>query len=223
MEQSAPLTILFILSTGVVSIAAFSNPSLFGRLLLDARAVESRGEGWRMITSGWVHADFFHLFVNMFSFWSFGVVIEQVLGPLILTLVYVGGILGGSALALALHRGEPYRAVGASGGVCAVIFASVLVLPGSSIYLFLIPFPIPAQVYAFLFLGYTWFGLRRQGADGIGHDAHFAGALVGVVVILIRAPGVVAESPLFVLALLAVSGWMLWRLLSRRRRPAGWR
>lgn len=222
MEQ-APLTILFILSTGIVSVMAFSNPSLFARLMLDARAVETRGEGWRVLTSGWVHADFFHLFVNMFSFWSFAVVIEHVLGPLVLALVYVGGILGGSALALVLHRGEEYRAVGASGGVCAVIFASVLVLPGSSIYLFLIPFPIPAQVYAFLFLGYTWFGMRHQRSGGIGHDAHFAGALVGVLVILVLAPGVVAESPLFVLGLLAVSGWMLWRALSDRRRHTDWR
>lgn len=221
MDQ-APLTILFILSTGLVSVLAFSNSSLLERLLLDARAVETRGERWRVLTSGWVHADFFHLFVNMFSFWSFGMVIEQILGPAMLALVYVGGILGGGALALALHRGEEYRALGASGGVCAVIFASVLIMPGSSIYLFLIPFPIPAQVYAFLFLAYTWFGMRRQGDDGIGHDAHFAGALVGVVVILVRAPGVVAESPIFVLALLAVSGWMLWQTLRKRRRPAEW-
>lgn len=219
----APLTILFIVSTGIVSVMAFSNPALLGRLMLDARAVQTRGEGWRMLTSGWVHADFFHLFVNMFSFWSFGVVIEQVLGPAVLALVYVGGILGGSTLALALHRGQEYRAVGASGGVCAVIFASVLILPGSSIYLFLIPFPIPAQLYAFLFLGYTWFGMSRQGSDGIGHDAHFAGALVGVAVILVRAPQVVAESPLFVIGLVAVSGWMLWRALSGRRRHADWR
>ena len=223
MEQSAPLTILFILSTGIVSVVAFSNPRLFARLMLDARSVESRGEGWRLLTSGWVHADFFHLFVNMFSFWSFGAVIEQILGPLVLGLVYVGGILGGSGLALVLHRGQDYRAVGASGGVCAVIFASVLIMPGSSIYLLLIPFPIPAQVYAFLFLGYTWFGMSRQGSDGIGHDAHFAGALVGVAVILVLAPGVVAESPLFVLGLLAVSGWMLWRALAGRRRHADWR
>ena len=219
----APLTILFIVSTGIVSVMAFSNPALLGRLMLDARAVQTRGEGWRMLTSGWVHADFFHLFVNMFSFWSFGVVIEQVLGPAVLALVYVGGILGGSTLALALHRGQEYRAVGASGGVCAVIFASVLILPGSSIYLFLIPFPIPAQLYAFLFLGYTWFGMSRQGSDGIGHDAHFAGALVGVAVILVRAPQVVAESPLFVIGLVAVSGWMLWRALSGRRRHPDWR
>jgi membrane associated rhomboid family serine protease len=221
--DSTPVTMLFILSTGVVSIAALSNTRLLQRLLLDARAVEQRNEHWRMITSGWVHADFFHLFVNMFSFWSFGGVIEYVLGPMMLALIYVGGILGGSLLALTVHRGEPYRALGASGGVCAVIFASVLIQPGSSIYLFLIPFPIPAQVFAFLFLGWTWFGMRRQGSDGIGHDAHFAGALVGVGVILVRAPGVIAEAPIFVVALLVVCGLMLWRTLSTRDRHSGWK
>jgi membrane associated rhomboid family serine protease len=221
--DSTPLTILFILSTGAVSVAAFSNARLLRRLLLDAPAVEQGGEYWRMVTSGWVHADFFHLFVNMFSFWSFGGVIEYVLGPMMLAMIYVGGILGGSVLALALHRGEPYRALGASGGVCAVIFASVLIQPDSSVYLFLIPFPIPAQIFAFLFLGWTWFGMRRQGSDGIGHDAHFAGALVGVAVILARAPGVIAAAPIFVGTLLTVCGFMLWRSLSTRGRNTRWK
>jgi membrane associated rhomboid family serine protease len=221
--ESTPLTLLFIVSTGVVSLAAFSRPELLDRLLLDARAVEQRGEHWRTITSGWVHADIFHLFVNMFSFWSFGGVIEQIFGPAFLAIVYVGGILGGSLLALALHRGQNYRALGASGGVCAVIFASVLVMPGSSIYLLFIPFPIPARVFAFLFLGWTWFGMRRHGSDGIGHDAHFAGALVGVAVVLARVPRIFAEAPIFILALIAACGWMLWRALSDRSGSAQWR
>ena len=220
--EAAPVTILLILSACVVSFAAFSNQQLLGRLLLDARAVEQRGEYWRTLTSGWVHADFFHLFVNMFSFWSFGSVIEQIFGAPVLAMVYLGGIVAGSVLALALHRHQNYRALGASGGVCSVIFASVLVLPGSSIYLFLIPFPIPAQIYAFAFLAWTWFGMRRQGADGIGHDAHFAGALFGVGVMLVVAPGVIAESPLFVLGLLAASGWMLRQAFQKRGRPAKW-
>ncbi|RKZ15329.1 rhomboid family intramembrane serine protease [bacterium] len=221
--ESTPLTLLFILVTGAVSVAAFSRPTLLSTLLLDARQVEARGERWRMLTSGFVHANFFHLFVNMFSFWSFGGVIEQVFGPALLAAIYIGGILGGSLLALVVHRGENYRALGASGGVCAVIFASVLIMPGSSIYLFLIPFPIPAQVFAFLFLGWTWFGMRRRGADGIGHDAHFAGALVGVLVVLLRAPGIVSESPLFVGGLLLASGWMLQQALSGRRGKHDWR
>lgn len=217
-----PLTLIFILFTAAVSMMAFSRPALLNMLLLDARAIEQRGERWRVLTSGFVHADFFHLLVNMFSFWSFGGVIEQVFGPVMLAIVFIGGILGGSMLALVLHRGENYRALGASGGVCAVIFASVLIMPESSIYLFLVPIPIPATIFAFLFLGWTWFGMRRRGSDGIGHDAHFAGALAGVLAILVRAPGVVAESPVFVVALLLVSGWMLRQSLRGRRRHSQW-
>jgi len=222
METDTPLSLLFVISTAIVSVLAFGNTSLLGRLLLDARAVEQRGEWWRALTSGWVHADMFHLFVNMFSFWSFGRAIEYGLGPLMLAVIYLGGILGGSALALAVHRGENYRALGASGGVCAVIFASVVAGGDFSIYLLFIPVPIPAKVFAFLFLGYTWFGMRRQGRDGIGHDAHFAGALVGVAVILARHPAVIEQSPFFVLALLAVCGWMLRQALRGRRRNVDW-
>lgn len=222
MDTNAPVTLFFVLSTAAVSIAAFGNDGLLRRLLLDARAVE-RGESWRALTSGWVHADAFHLFVNMYSFWSFGSAIEMGLGPVLLSVIYLGGILGGSLLALVVHRGENYRALGASGGVCAVIFASVVWGSDFSIYLLLLPIPIPAKVFAFLFLAYTWFGMRRQGRDGIGHDAHFAGALVGVGVILVLDPGVVERSPIFMVVLLAVCGWMLRQALASRRRPKEWR
>lgn len=217
------LTLLFIISTCIVSFVAFSNRALLDRLLLDARAVEQQGEYWRTLTSGWVHADFFHLFVNMYSFWSFGAVIEYNLGPVILAVIYLGGILGGSLLALAVHRGENYRALGASGGVCAIIFASVVAGGDFSISLMFIPIGIPAKVFAFLFLGWTWFGMRRKGSDGIGHDAHFAGALVGVGVILVLAPGIIAESPVFMIALLLACGWMLRQTLAGRRRKTEWR
>lgn len=216
------MTIILILLIGTVSTLAFSRPPLLRALLLDARVMEARGEPWRLVTSGLVHADFVHLFVNMFSFWSFGGSIEYILGPVMLVLILFGGILGGSVLALVLHRGQNYRALGASGGVCAVIFASVLVRPESSLYLMFIPIPIPAKVFAFLFLGWTWFGMRRRGADGIGHDAHFAGALVGVLAILVRDPEIVTHAPYFVAGLLAVCGWMLWQSLARRRRNPDW-
>jgi membrane associated rhomboid family serine protease len=223
MDTNTPATLAFVLSTVAVSIAAFSNERLLLRLLLDARAVERGGEYWRALTSGWVHADVFHLFVNMFSFWSFGRAIEYGLGPLMLAVIYLGGILGGSLLALVVHRGQNYRALGASGGVCAVIFASVVAGGDFSIYLLFIPFPIPAKIFAFLFLGYTWFGMRNQGADGIGHDAHFAGALVGVGVILALDPGVIERSPIFMIVLLVVCGWMLRQALAGRRRKEDWR
>lgn len=219
METNTPVSLIFVLSTVVVSIAAFGNERLLARLLLDTRAVERGGEYWRALTSGWVHGDVFHLFVNMYSFWSFGRAIEYGLGPVLLSVIYLGGILGGSLLALVVHRGENYRALGASGGVCAVIFASVVAGGDFSIAFLFLPIPIPAKVFAFLFLAYTWFGMRRQGRDGIGHDAHFAGAVVGVGVIIALNPDVVAESPLFMMALLVVCGWMLRQSLSGRRKP----
>jgi len=222
MDTNTPVTLVYVLSTAAISIAAFGNERLLLRLLLDARAVERGGEYWRMLSSGWVHADVFHLFVNMYSFWSFGSAIELGLGPVLLSVIYLGGILGGSILALAVHRGENYRALGASGGVCAVIFASVVAGGDFSIAFLFLPIPIPAKVFAFLFLAYTWFGMRRQGADGIGHDAHFAGALVGVGVIIVLDPGIIERSPIFMIILLAVCGWMLRQALAGRRRNQGW-
>lgn len=215
--EGMPLTLFVLISTAIVSFAAFSNRGLLLMLLLDAEAMRERGEPWRVLTSGWVHGSLGHLLVNLFSFWSFARIIEVGLGAGLLAVIYLGGIVGGSLLALYLHRGEPYRALGASGGVCAVIFASVLVMPESSIFIFPIPIPIPAQLFAFGFLAWTWWGMGRQGSDGIGHDAHFAGALVGVLVMIVRFPRVVETQPLFIVALLGVCGWMLWRSLQAKR------
>ena len=78
-----------------------------------------------------------------------------------------------------------YRSLGASGAVCAVLFAFVLLEPWQTIYVFVIP--VPAIIYAVLFLVYSMY-MSKKGGDYINHDAHFYGALFGVVFTLILRP-----------------------------------
>ena len=175
------VTWIILAITAVATLAAFRNPRLRERWMFHPQAVLAEKQYERMLTSGFIHADWLHFFFNAFSFYSFAGLIEVIYGPSTLIFIYLVSILGGSALSLWVHRHHEYRALGASGGVCGVIFASIFLLPGSSLTMFPFPFPIPALAYALVFLVGSFFALRRQ-IGNVGHDAHLGGAILGLLV-----------------------------------------
>lgn len=215
--ETYPFTAFVLGSTVLVSFLAWRNTAWLEGLMLDTKAIQQRKQNFRLLTSGWIHADGFHLFVNMFSLWSFGSALETVYGPLAVAGPHLAGIVGGGLLALFLHRKEHYRALGASGGVCGVIFASVMLLPGGSVMIMFLPIPIPANLYAFLFLIITYVGMRKGGGR-IGHDAHFGGAIIGIVVAALLYPEAAMDQWLLLVGILALSGVLLF--LSTRPRRA---
>ncbi len=158
----------------------------------------------RILTSGLIHGDWAHLLFNLFSFYSFGRDIEFIYGSKALLLIYLSSILGGSLLSLVIYRKENYRSLGASGGVCGVIFASIFLLPGGSINMFLLPFGIPAYAYAIGFLAFSFVGQRRQ-VGNIGHSAHLGGAIVGLLVATAMYPQLVLAAPWMFVAVLGLS------------------
>jgi len=96
--------------------------------------------------------------------------------------IYICSALGAGVLSLILHRHEgSYRALGASGAVCGIIFASIFLIPGGSIIIFPIPLPIPSWAYAILFVFGSIYASNRMNG-GIAHDAHLGGALTGIIV-----------------------------------------
>lgn len=72
------VTYAIIAITVVVSFLCFNNRQLFEKLALNPYRVVHAHEWYRVITHGFVHADGTHLFVNMFTYWSFGTYIEKV-------------------------------------------------------------------------------------------------------------------------------------------------
>lgn len=145
----------------------------------------------RMITSIFLHVNYIHLFFNLFSFYSFAIYIEKGLGKLFLLLLYFGSALGGNLLALFLHKKHPdYRAIGASGAVSGVIFASVLLFPGGRILVFPIPIGLPPWLFAILFVLFSIYGIGKQSGN-IGHEAHLGGALTGVLITWLFYPVVI--------------------------------
>jgi membrane associated rhomboid family serine protease len=177
------ITLLIILVTCVVSIVAFRNQRLLDDLILWPPALSRSREYYRLVTYGLVHADGGHLFFNMISLYFAGRIMEQyfaaAMGPLGFLTFYIGALVFSILPSyLANRRNAAYRSLGASGAVSAILFAFILLSPWSRIYLIIVP--MPAIVYALLFVGYSIY-MDKRGGDNINHSAHLWGALYGVI------------------------------------------
>jgi membrane associated rhomboid family serine protease len=186
------ITLIIIAITSIVSLLAIANRDLFNKLLLSPYMVYHHKQYYRALTHGLIHADFFHLFVNMYVLYSFGQVAEHLLfgylggrGILNFIVLYLGGILFAFLPSFSKHKDNfNYNAVGASGAVSAVLFSCIALSPLSSIGIMFIPVKIPAIVFGVLYLIYEAY-MDKRGQDYVAHDAHFWGALFGFVYTLL--------------------------------------
>ncbi|MCB9171081.1 MAG: rhomboid family intramembrane serine protease [Flavobacteriales bacterium] len=191
-------TLGIILVTALVSLLAFGDRRIFTLLLFEPFVIRSRREYFRFVTHGFVHAGWSHLFVNMFVLYAFGGAVESLLGPIsglsshgVFLALYFSALVMASLPSYFRHVHDPnYRSIGASGAVSAVLFAHILMMPTRPIYLFLLPIPIPSVLFGALYLGYEWY-MDRRGGDGVAHDAHFFGAIYGVLFTAVLHPDLV--------------------------------
>ncbi|MBJ6978162.1 rhomboid family intramembrane serine protease [Luteimonas sp. MC1895] len=186
------VTLAILAVTALVSWQAFGNRRLLERLLLWPPAVERQRQYDRLVTHGFVHADWQHLLFNMITLYFFGRHVEALfttyIGALGFALFYLSAILVAILPTYLRHRRDPsYRSLGASGAVSAVLFAFILVQPWTLIFVFFIP--VPAIVYAVLYIGYSiW--MDRRGGDNVNHSAHLWGAGYGVLFTVMMEPRV---------------------------------
>lgn len=187
------ITLIIIAITVLVSIYAFSNQSVVQKLILYPRIMNRPSEYYRLITSGFIHSDWNHLFFNMFTMFFFGRIAEYVwmslwgqAGILLYIIFYLSSIAVASAPAIIKHKNNTaYAALGASGGVSAVMFFVIYYQPWSSIYVYFVK--LPALVYAVLYIIYSYY-MNKRGMDNIGHDAHLGGAFYGLICALLADP-----------------------------------
>ena len=177
------VTIAIIILTVAVSLLCFYGGLDLDKLKFSAHDVWHRRKWWQLVTYGFVHGGWGHLFFNMLTLYFFGRVVEQYfvavwgepLGQILYVVLYLTAIIVSSLWDLFKYRDDwSYSAVGASGAVSAILFASILFEPKMGIYIYLIPIPVPGYIFAPLYLLYCWYMARRN-ADNIGHTAHFWG------------------------------------------------
>ena len=194
------ITVIIIAITCIVSILCFNGTLNGNKLIFNAYQVWHRKEWYRMLTSGMIHSGWGHLFFNMLTLYFFGRVVEQyfsaafggVLGTVLYVVLYVSALAISSLGDLVKYRNNwNYNALGASGAVSAVLFASILFAPKMGIYIYLIPIPVPGYIFAPLYLLYCWYMAKRN-MDNIGHTAHFWGAVYGILFPIICKPDVLS-------------------------------
>jgi len=183
-----------IILTVFVSYVCFQNSDTMSRLHFSPDRIKRHREYYRFLTYGFVHADWPHLIINMFVLYSFGSFVIEYSAmifkyPLLFFVgLYFGAIIMSTVFSYFKHRNNyAYVAVGASGAVSAVLFTSILFYPFGSIRMFFIPIDIPAWVFGLFYLIYSAV-MARRGKDNIGHDAHFFGALYGLVFPILLEP-----------------------------------
>lgn len=184
------ITVIIVIGTGIVSFIAFNNEKLKNDLIFYPPSI-NRGQVYRFLSHGLIHADFMHLIFNMIALYSFGEAVETIYsfpevfgskGKLFYVILYVSALIIASVPDYIKHRHDYYyRSLGASGAVSAVIFSSILFNPKGGIGFAILPgVAIPGYIFGLIYIvASTYFAKRGQ--DNIGHVAHITGAVYGLI------------------------------------------
>lgn len=188
-----------IIGTGLISYKGFTDSFFFRKYEFHIGSIRA-GDQIRMLTSGFLHVDWMHFVFNMLTLFFFAPVVIQNFGEWSFLSIYFGSLICGSLLTLYLHKDDYYyRAVGASGAVTGIIYASILLYPEMDLYLFF-AIPIPGYVFGIGYLLYSIYGMKAKN-DNIGHTAHFGGAIGGYAITLFKKPLLLQENTLMVILL----------------------
>ena len=195
------ITLVIVIITVLVSLAAFRYRELLYRFDLSPYHIVQKKQYYRIFTHAFLHTDYVHLGINMLVLYSFGRGIEQVFGsledqglifsgPFFYLLLYVSSIALSALSTITKYRNnEGYSAVGATGAVSAVVFTFIFFAPLQKIYFYMI-LPIPGIVFGILYLVYSSY-MGRRNKDNINHAAHFWGAVVGFLYPILLEPSLI--------------------------------
>lgn len=196
----SPVLLIIMAATAIISYIAFNNQALFEKYKFNVGAILRNKEYVRLISAGFLHADMTHLFFNMLTLYIFGPIVVEAFGAFGFLLVYFGSIILGNVFSLYLYKNQSwYSAIGASGGVSGILFASIAMIPDLGLYLLFIPIAIPGYIFGFGYFAYSvYMMLNPRQNDNIGHAAHLGGAFFGLVYAIAIQPERAVENALYI-------------------------
>lgn len=230
MGQEGIIGLALITTNCIISFLGIRNESIREKYCFEIDKILVKKEYYRLITSGFFHVGWMHLFFNMFSLYFFSQLLEGLVGHWIFLLIYVVSLIGGNLLALLIHKNNSYyRAIGASGAVSGIIFSSIALFPGMELRLWPIPINIPSWIYGLGYILITIYGIRSKRTN-IGHEAHLGGALAGMLVAIGFYPEVLKTNfmPILFIAIPSIAfivlfalkpGLVTFDLSSSRKKP----
>ena len=194
------MTSFFVILTNIVfSYKGFRDRAFFDKYKFNPNGIK-KGENIRYLSSGFLHVNQGHLFVNMFTLFFFAPVVIRLLGDVNFILIYLLSLYVGNMITYRINKNKlNYNAVGASGAVMGVVYSSILLYPNMTLYFIIIP--MPAYVFGLLYLWYSIYSMKNV-RDNIGHEAHLGGAIAGFFLTIILNPGILADSFVTVLILM---------------------
>jgi len=175
------LLLLALSATGQSAVAG----AIVGKLGLTPRAVV-HGHIYQLLTYGFLHAGFFHLFFNMLMLWMFGSMLEQHFGSRQFWDFYLFGVFGAGltsvvlaySLAGVVHTWPDTLTIGASGGIYAVLMAAAMLYGDQEVFLFPFPFTIRLK-YLVAILALIALVSSFGGGGNVAYVAHLGGLLFG--------------------------------------------
>ncbi|MBX3044535.1 MAG: rhomboid family intramembrane serine protease [Candidatus Kapabacteria bacterium] len=185
--------VIFIATISISLYTLYKNHRLLHAWILSPRRVYYDKQYHLVLTSGFLHADLMHLLFNMFTFFFFGFKLEAAIGTPNFLIIYFGSMIL-SVISTILKKKDDYNygSLGASGAISGVVFASILIAPNSKLMIMPLPIPIPAYIFGVLYLLWSYFAAKKS-LDMINHEAHFWGALAGVIFMIILIPGILSH------------------------------
>lgn len=176
--------LILIIANIALSIKGFNDRVFFDKYKFQIAPIK-RGENIRMISSAFLHVDYLHLLLNMYVLYIFAPTIVASVGVFKFLIIYAGSLLAGNFLTLSYHKNNLYySAVGASGAIAGIVYASILLNPEMRLGIFPLPFYVPGYIFGILYMVYSVYGMKKQ-LGNIGHSAHLGGAIGGFLLTLI--------------------------------------
>jgi membrane associated rhomboid family serine protease len=215
MRDSGFIGFILIVINIVISYKGFTNQLFFDGYKFEVDRILINKDYKRLVTSGFLHVSWTHLIFNMISLFAFSGLVETHLGGTKFLAIYFASLVGGNLLSLFVHRQHgDYSAVGASGAVCGIIFASIVLFPGLNIGFFWLPAFIPSWLYGIIYVLYSIYGIKSK-KDNIGHEAHLGGALIGMATALIIEPSALIENYLTVIIIIVPTIAFIYLIITK--------